>query len=191
MALFVKSFNKFLKKSGYNKDGRRKTFSKSKGRHSLRRCYECGKPGHFIANCPNKKDMKDNEKKEKYHKKNKSKYHKKNYKVQAHIGEEWDSNDSNTDSDEVEGVYTIAFATTPPTKSHFDHSSDDEKPICLTEKGRKVSSTTKSHDIDVTIEDGSSSDSDDDLLNNLSKISLSSMCELLETIEGQEETLEK
>ena len=54
------------------------------------------------------------------------------------------------------------------------------------EKGRKVSSTTKSHNIDVTSEHGSTSDSDDDLLDDLSKASLLSMCELLDTIEGQD-----
>ncbi|XP_062200501.1 uncharacterized protein LOC133903194 [Phragmites australis] len=182
MALFVRIINKFLNKSGYNKDSRRKAFKKLKGRYSLRRCYECDELGHFITDCPNKKDKKDNEKKDKHHKKDKSKYHKKNYKGQAHIGQEWDSNNSDTDSDEDEGVATIAFATTPPTKSLFDHSSDDEAPVCLMAKGRKVSSTTKSLNIDVTSEHGSSSDSDDDLLDDLSKISLPIICELLETI---------
>ncbi|XP_062213716.1 uncharacterized protein LOC133914677 [Phragmites australis] len=160
IALFVRRFNKFLKKSCYNKDGRRKAFGKSKGRHSLRRCYECGEPGHFIANCPNKKDKKDSKK---YHKKDKSKYHK-NYKGQAHIGQECDSNNSVTDSNEDEGVATIAFATISPTKSLFDHSSDDEATICLMAKGCNVLSATKSYNIDVTSENGSSSDSDDDFM---------------------------
>ena len=128
MTLFVKIFNKFLNKSGYNKGGGRKTFGKSKELHSLRRCYEYDEPSHFVADCSNKKNKKYNEKNEKHHKKDKSKYHKKNYKGQAHIGQEWDSNDSDTDSDEDEGVATIAFAITPPIKSLFDHSSDDESP---------------------------------------------------------------
>ena len=88
MTLFMKRFIKFLKKSSYNKGVRMKTFNKSKGRHSSRRCYESDDPGHFIAACPNKKDKKDHKKKEKFNKKDKSKYHQKSYNGQAHICQE-------------------------------------------------------------------------------------------------------
>ncbi|XP_062208960.1 uncharacterized protein LOC133910656 [Phragmites australis] len=139
MTLFVKKFNKFLKKSGFNKNsGRKKTFDKSRGRLSTRTCYECVKSGHFIADCPNKKNKDEGEKKwynkDKYHKKDKSKHYKKSYKGQAHLCQEWDSNASDTNFDEEEGVATIALATSPKIKWLFEDSSDNESPICLMKK---------------------------------------------------------
>ena len=82
MALFVRRFNKFFKKGGFNKSSySKKPFGKSRERHSERKCYECGKPGHFIADCPDKKEKENGGKegysKEKYFKKDKSKKYKK------------------------------------------------------------------------------------------------------------------
>jgi hypothetical protein len=105
-AMFIKTFKRFAK--GSNKFQR-------KGKK--RACYECGKTGHFIADCPNKKDQEGMEyKKDKYNKGEKSKgqYKKKKY-GQAHIGEEWDYDEESSSSDE-EGVASIAiqrFASTP------------------------------------------------------------------------------
>jgi hypothetical protein len=59
VALFVKKFNKFRKKGiPYKGDRREKLRSK-------RVCYNCGKNGHFIAQCPYEKKEEDNEKKKK------------------------------------------------------------------------------------------------------------------------------
>jgi hypothetical protein len=57
-------------------------------------CYRCGKSGHFIAKCPYTSDSdRDGDKKEK---KKKRYYNKKG--GEAHMGWEWDSDESSTDS---------------------------------------------------------------------------------------------
>lgn len=57
MALFVKKFGKFMRRSGFFKGGSSKHYSnKSSGRHSAKVCYVCKEPGHFIVDCPHLKD---------------------------------------------------------------------------------------------------------------------------------------
>jgi hypothetical protein len=67
--------------------------NKSKGK----RCYfKCGKSGHFIAQCPDNENDQGQEKKWKKEKK-------KNYrkaKGEVHIGKEWASDYSSSDSDD-------------------------------------------------------------------------------------------
>jgi hypothetical protein len=59
VALFVKRFNKFIKKRRpYKGDRREKPRSK-------RVCYNCDKNGYFIAQCPYERKEEDNEKKKK------------------------------------------------------------------------------------------------------------------------------
>jgi hypothetical protein len=96
MALIIKSFKTALKgrKEYLNKN-------KSKGKHS---CFKCGKSGHFIAQYP---DNNNDQAQEKHGKKER----KKNYlkaKGETHIGKEWDSDCSSSDSDD-EGLATLAF----------------------------------------------------------------------------------
>ena len=66
--------------------------------------------------CPKNKD-KEEKKHDKYHKKEKKYKNKKIYKGQAHIGQEWDSNDSNS---EDEDIATLAIGETSTNKGLFD-----------------------------------------------------------------------
>jgi hypothetical protein len=87
MALFVKRFNKFMKKKGQPRRGqssRRNGFNDGK-------CFECGELEHIAMNCPSKKKDKavEDKKKEIYKKK----------KDDQACLVEWDSNASMDDDD--------------------------------------------------------------------------------------------
>jgi hypothetical protein len=95
MALIIKSFRQILKQR--------------KGRdykpRSKKVCYKCGKPCHFIAKCPLSSDSdKDNDKRGK---KEKKRYYKKKGS-DAHVCQEWDSDESSTDSSSDEDAANIA-----------------------------------------------------------------------------------
>jgi hypothetical protein len=87
MALFMKKFKKYIKKKFSKGDKKFKSTAK-------RTCYNGGKYGHFIANCPfEHRDNDDDKKKgmpykkDKGYKKSDKPYKKKSY-VEAHIGQE-------------------------------------------------------------------------------------------------------
>jgi hypothetical protein len=87
MALIIKRFKTALK-------GHKEYPSKNKTREK-RSCFKCGKTGHFIAQCP---DNDNDQGQEKYGKKEKKKNYKK-AKGEAHLGKEWDSDCSSSDSE--------------------------------------------------------------------------------------------
>jgi hypothetical protein len=66
--------------------------------------FKCGKTGHFIAQCL---DNENNQAQERYEKKEKKKNYRK-AKGEAHLGKEWDSDCSSSDSDD-EGLAASAF----------------------------------------------------------------------------------
>jgi hypothetical protein len=84
MVLFIKKFNKFIKKRRPYK-GERKEKPMSK-----RVCYNCGKNGHFIAKCSYERKKENSDKRNKFDKgyKKYKKYNKKKPYGQAHIGQE-------------------------------------------------------------------------------------------------------
>jgi hypothetical protein len=96
MALIIKRFKTALKgcKEYPNKN-------KTRGKRS---CFKCGETGHFIVNCPdNDSDQGQERSGEKEKKKNYRKA-----KGEAHLGKEWDSDCSSSDSDD-EGLAASAF----------------------------------------------------------------------------------
>src|SRR5436190_16614603 len=99
--MFIKSFKKMMR--GGNKY--KKSFDdKYKKRNKKRQYYECGEVGYYIAECPNKKDEGKKEwRKDKYKKNEKYKGYKKKRYQGPHVGEEWDSEDESSSSEE-EGV---------------------------------------------------------------------------------------
>jgi hypothetical protein len=117
MMLIIKRFKTTLK-------GCKEYPNKNKSRVK-RSCFKCGKSGHFIAQCTDNDNDQVQEKKGK-------KERKKNYKKakgEAHIGKEWDSDYSSSDSDD-EGLAALAF----------DKSSlfPNERHTCLMAKEKKV-----------------------------------------------------
>jgi hypothetical protein len=96
---------------------------KTRGKRS---CFKCGKTGHFIANCPDNDSDQGQEKSGKKEKKNS--YMK--AKGEAHLGKEWDSDCSSSDSDD-EGLAALAFNKSSlfPNECH----------TCLMAKEKKAS----------------------------------------------------
>jgi hypothetical protein len=94
MDLNIKSFRQILKQ---RKGKDYKPCSK-------RVCYRCGKYGHFITKCPYTSDSdRDDDKKGK-----KKRYYKKKGD-EAHVGREWDSDESSIDSSSDEDAANIAI----------------------------------------------------------------------------------
>jgi hypothetical protein len=117
MALIIKRFKTALK-------GRKEYPNKNKTK-GKRSCFKCGKTDHFIAQCP---DNDNDQEQERYRKREKKKVYNK-AKGEAHLGKEWDSNCSSSDSDD-EGLAASAF----DKYSLFPN----ERHTCLMAKEKKV-----------------------------------------------------
>jgi hypothetical protein len=104
ITLLMKKFNKYTNKRRLFKgDKKERAISK-------RVCYNCRKSGHFIDQCPyERREEDDNKKKnkDKSYKKEKKFFKKKTY-GEAHIGQEWDSDDDSSES-ESEDMATVAI----------------------------------------------------------------------------------
>jgi hypothetical protein len=170
MALIIKRFKTVLK-------GRKEYPNKNKTR-GKRSCFKCGKTGHFIAQCPNN----DDQGQEKSGKKEKKKNYRK-AKGEAHLGKEWDSDCSSSDSDDEELA-----------ASAFDKSSlfSNERHTCLMAKEKKVR-------IRDTPKYTSSSDeeySDDEidytnLFKGLDRAKVDKINELIDALNEKDKLLEK
>jgi transposase InsO family protein len=132
-AIFIKTFKKFVRKN-----------DKFQRKGKKRACYECGQTGHFTADCPNKKEQeaKKEYKKDKFKKggKNKGYFKKKKY-GQAHIGEEWNSDEESSSSEEEEVVANVAIQSTSSSQLFTNLHDDSYTPTCLMAKGDKVYSS--------------------------------------------------
>jgi hypothetical protein len=130
MDLFTKKFNKFISKRGPFK-GDKKEKPRSK-----RVCYNYGKSGHFIAQCPYERKEEDNDKKKRFEKgyKKDKKFTKKKPYGQAHVGQEWNSSNESSKS-ESDDLATIAIkGKASSSKSLFPNLS---KHTCLMAKEGK------------------------------------------------------
>jgi hypothetical protein len=167
MALIIKRFKTALRgrKEHPNKN-------KTKGKRS---CFKCGKIGHFIANCPdNDSDQEQEKKREK-----KKAYKKAN--GEAHLGKEWDSDCSSSDSDN-EGL----------TASAFNKSSlfPNEHHTCLMAKEKKVNTQKSTY---ASSDDESSDDEIDYacLFKGLDRTKIDKINELIDALNDKNRLLEK
>jgi hypothetical protein len=168
MALIIKRFKTALKgrKEHPNK-------SKTKGKRS---CFKCGKIGHFIANCPDNDSDQDQEKK-----REKKKTYKK-AKGEAHLGKEWDSDCSSSDSDD-EGLAASAF-----NKSSL---FPNEHHTCLMAKEKVSTRNTITY---ASSSDDESSDDEVDyagLSKGLDRTKIDKINELIDALNEKNRLLEK
>jgi hypothetical protein len=172
MALIIKRFKTTLK-------GRKEYPNKNKSR-GKRSCFKCGKSGHFIAQCPDNDEDQAQEKKGK-------KERKKNYRKaegEAHIGKEWDSDYSSSDSND-EGLAASAF----------DKSSlfPNECHTCLMAKDKKVRTRDTPKYTSSSDEELSDDDEIDysDLFKGLDRSKVDKINELIDALIEKDRLLEK
>jgi hypothetical protein len=177
MALIIKSFRQILK----HRKG------KDYKPHSKRVCYRCGKSGHYIAKCPYTSDSdRDNDKKRKKNME-KKRYYKKKKGGEVHMGREWDSDESSTNSSSDEDIANIAVnkGLLFPNIGH--------KCLMAKESKRKKVHSRDTPKYTTFDDEGSSSENDDDLTSlfaNLSMEQKKKINELIKTINEKDEILE-
>jgi hypothetical protein len=176
MALIIKSFRQILKQ---RKEKDYKPCSKMV-------CYRCGKSDHFIAKYPYTSDSDRDQNKKGKKKIEKKRYYKKKG-GEAHMGREWDSDESSTDSSSDEDVANIAInkGLLFPNVGHK----------CLMAKYGKKKMVHSRDTLKYTTSDdeGSSSDNEDNLTSlfvNLTKNQKKKINELIEIINEKDDLLE-
>jgi hypothetical protein len=176
MTLIIKSFRKILKQR------RGEDYKPC----SKRVCYRCGKSGHFIAKCPYSSESDRDKDKKGKNKMEKKKYYKKKG-GEAHMGQEWDSDESSTDSssDEDAANITINKGLLFANVSHKCLMAKDDKKKKV--HSRSTPKYTTSDD------EASSSDNEEDLISlfaNLTMDQKKELNELIETINEKDDLLE-
>jgi hypothetical protein len=153
MAFIIKIFRQILKQ---RKGKDYKPYSK-------RVCYMCGKSGHFI--CPYTSDSDRDDDKKGKKKMEKKKYYKKKG-GEAHMGREWDFDESSTDSTSNEDAANIAInkGLLFPNVGHkcLMAKDDNKKKV----HSRDTPKYTTSDD------EGSSSDNNDDLISLFANLTM-------------------
>jgi hypothetical protein len=166
MALIIKSFRQILKQ-------RRGKNYKS---HSKKVCYRCGKSGHFIAKCPiSSESDRDDDKKGK--KKEKRRYYKKKG-GDAHICQEWDSDESSTDSSSDKDAANIVV-----NKGLLFLNVGHKCLMAKDGKKRKVQSRATPK-YTTSSDEGSSSESEDNLMSLFANLNMDQKKKLNELIEA-------
>jgi hypothetical protein len=172
--LIIKSFRQILKQR------RGKDYKP----RSKKVCYKCGKPGHFIAKCSLSSDSdRGNDKRGK--KKEKKRYYKKKGD-DAHVCQEWDSDESTTDSssDEDAANITVNKGFLFPNVGHKCLMAKDSK--------KKVKSRASTKYATSRDEDNSSDDEDNllALFANLNMQQKEKLNELIGSIHEKDELLD-
>jgi hypothetical protein len=144
-------------------------------------CYRCGKSGHFIAKCPYTSDSdRDDDNKGKKKMKKKRYYKKKG--GEAHMGREWDSDESSTDSSD-EDAANIAI------NKGLLFSNIGHKCLMAKDDKKKKVHSRETPKYTTSDDEGSSSDDNDDLsslfANQKRKIN-----ELIESINEKDDLLQ-
>jgi hypothetical protein len=175
MALIIKSFHQILKQR------RGKDYKP----RSKRVCYKCGNPGHFIAKCPMSSDS-DRGDDGRGKKKEKKKYYKRKG-GDAHMCQEWDSDESTTDSSSDEDAANIAVnnGLLFPNVGHKCFMAKDSK--------KKKVQTRTAPKYTTSSDEGSSSEDEDDLLTlfaNLNMQQKEKLNELIGAIHEKDELLD-
>jgi hypothetical protein len=171
MTLIIKRFKTALK-------GRKEYPNKNKTK-GKRSCFKCGKTGHFIAQCP---DNENDQRQERHGKKEKKKSYRK-AKGEAHLGKEWDSDCSSSDSDD-EGLAALAFEKS----SLFSN----ERHTCLMAKEKKVSVRDSPKYSTFSDEDSSNDEVDySSLFKGLDRAKVEKINELIDAINEKDRLLEK
>jgi hypothetical protein len=168
MTLFMKKFKKYIKKKKLEKrDKKLKTTTK-------RTCYTYGKYDHFIANCPfERRDDSDDKKEYKPYKKDKGykrsdkPYKKKSY-GEAHIGQEWESEDESSNSDS-DGVATVAIKGKSSSSKSLFPKLNQGKHTWLMAKENKHKVKTKGISSPKYVSSDDSDDDDAPFLNGLNE----------------------
>jgi hypothetical protein len=170
MALIIKCFKTALKgrKEYPNKN-------KTKGKCS---CFKCGKIGHFIAQCP---DNENDQGQERHGKKEKKKSYRK-AKGEAHLGKEWESDCSSSDSDD-EGLAASAFNKSSlfPNERHTCLMAKEKVSVRDTPKYTSSSDEESSDDeVDYT-----------DLFKGLDRTKVDKINELIDALNEKDRLLER
>jgi hypothetical protein len=171
MALIFKRFKIALK-------GRKEYPNKNKTK-GKRSCFKCSNTGHFITQCPNNDNDQGQEKSGRREKK-------KNYrktKGEVHLGKEWDSDCSSSDSDD-EGLAASAF----------DKSSlfPNEYHTCLMAKEKKVRIQDSPKYSSSSDEDSSDDEVDyTNLFKGLDRAKVDKINELIDALNEKDRLLEK
>jgi hypothetical protein len=175
MALIIKNFRQILKQR------RGKDYKP----RSKRVCYRCGKSGHLIAKCSYSSES-DRDEDKKGKKKEKKRYYKKKG-GEAHMGREWDSDESSTDSSSDEDAANIAV-----NKGLLFRNVGQKCLMAKDGKKKKVHSRNTPK-YTTSSDEGSSSDNEDDLISlfaNLNMEQKKTLNELIETINEKDDLLE-
>jgi hypothetical protein len=161
MTLFMKKSKKYIKKKKFAKGDKKLKITTN------RTCYNCDNHGHFIANCPfERRDDGDDKKKYKPYKKDKGykrsdkPYKKKSY-GEAHVGQEWESEDESSNSDS-DGMTTVAIKGKSSSNKSLFPKLNQEKHTCLMTKKNKHKVKTNGISSPKYVSNNDNDDSDDD-----------------------------